>query len=66
MKLFEDIINWLFDVTLIAVLVVTNFSSELLDYFDIHAAGLTFLVGLPLILLRTWIAVRELFKGRKK
>lgn len=66
MKLFEDITNWFFDVILVCVLMVTSVSTDILNYFDIHAAGLTFLVGLPLIALRTWIAIIELLRRGKK
>lgn len=43
-----------------------TFIVTMLTYIDHHLGTLTFLVGLPLVIVRTMIAIREWNQGRRK
>jgi hypothetical protein len=66
MQLLEAIIDWISEVSVIVLWFCAVLFAGALNFFDAHAAGLTFLCGLPVVIIKTINLVREYKNGGRR
>jgi hypothetical protein len=64
MKIIETIYEWLIEIWLVIVWFIAVLFANSIDFFDNHAAGLTFLCGVPFVVMKTIKAWRDIKRGK--